>query len=405
MKIALFHNLPSGGAKRAVSEWVRRLTTKHDIDVYTLSTADMEYCDLREYSRNHKVYYFQTRKLFQSPLGRLNQYQRWCDLQDLDNLNKNIAADIDTGGYDIVFTNTCMFTFIPALLRHLETPSVYYLHEPFGQGYTHYFERPYFRSKTRRQFLDKIDPLIHQYHTYLESLQRDSLSRTTRVLANSQFTKVKMESNFGIKSFLCPLGVDIKNFQILPEIRKENFIISVGEMSPRKGFDFIVESVGQIPLEIRPQLILACNSVLEQERQYIHSLADLWGVELKVFTHLNTKELRELYNKALLCVYAPVLEPFGLVPLEAMACGTPVIGVREGGVQESLVHELTGLLVDRDACMFGTAIEWLLTEPDRARGYGCNGRKHVEANWTWERSVAILERYLLETVGRSHYSN
>ena len=47
-------------------------------------------------------------------------------------------------------------------------------------------------------------------------------------------------------------------------------------------------------------------------------------------------------------VYAPIMEPFGFVPLESMACGTPVVGVCEGGVRETIRHEETGLLVDRD---------------------------------------------------------
>ena len=76
MKIALFHNLPSGGAKRAVYEWIKRLSQKHKIDVFSLSTADHNFLDLRSLVTNHKIYQFQPSRLFGSPFGRINQFQR-----------------------------------------------------------------------------------------------------------------------------------------------------------------------------------------------------------------------------------------------------------------------------------------------------------------------------------------
>jgi glycosyltransferase involved in cell wall biosynthesis len=93
-------------------------------------------------------------------------------------------------------------------------------------------------------------------------------------------------------------------------------------------------------------------------------------------------------------VYAPILEPFGLIPLEAMACGTTVIGVNEGGVKESVVHEKTGLLIDRDVDQFADAIQQLMLRPKITKKFGQNGRKHVQQNWTWAQSTANVEQHL-----------
>jgi glycosyltransferase involved in cell wall biosynthesis len=131
----------------------------------------------------------------------------------------------------------------------------------------------------------------------------------------------------------------------------------------------------------------------------VKNLAERNGVNLEVLVGLGIDELMSLYNRAQFCVYAPVMEPFGLVPLEAMACGTPVVGVREGGVQESILHEKTGLLVERNAQKFGTAIQYLLLNPDLITTYGRNGREHVLKNWTWDRSVAFLKSHLSEAAG------
>jgi len=146
-------------------------------------------------------------------------------------------------------------------------------------------------------------------------------------------------------------------------------------------------------------LKLACNIVHADELEYVKHLAGRHAVKLEVLVGLDVQELNSLYNRARFCVYAPVMEPFGLVPLEAMACGTAVIGVREGGVRESILHEQTGILVERDAQKFAAAIQHLVTNPDLAETYGRDGRQHVMNNWTWERSVSTLRSQLVDCAG------
>lgn len=399
MRIAVFHNLPSGGGKRALFEWVRRLAGNHVLEGYSLAGSDHEFCDIRPYLSAHRVFEFSSRGLFKSPFGRLNQLQRWLDLRDLERLNREIAGEIDRGLYDVVFANTCMYTFIPALLQSVETPSVYYLHEPFGSGFQRSFERPYLERGGWRERVDRLDPSIGLYRRRLASIQLGSLRRTTRLLSNSEFTRESIQEQFGVDAPFSPLGVDLDGFYPEEGARREEYVLSVGEMSPRKGFDFIVKALGTIPADRRPALKLACNMVHASERAYVEDLASREGVELEVLAGVKVDGLRDLYNRARACVYAPVMEPFGLVPLEAMACGAPVVGVREGGVRESVVHEETGLLVARDAKLFGEAVMRLLASPELAESYGRNGREHVLRNWSWERSVAVLETALAEVAG------
>jgi glycosyltransferase involved in cell wall biosynthesis len=396
MRIALYHNVPSGGAKRAIFEWVKRLKNDNVIDVYSLATADHDYCDIRPLVHKHYVYPFTPRKLFKSPLGRLNQFQRLQDLNDLVKLGQRIAIEIDDQNYDIVFANTCKLTFIPSLLQFTKSPSNYYLHEPYGRGFLRPIKRPYINDETWRKLLNRFDPLIYLYNRKLELMQRRSSSNTRFFSANSQFTLECMQAEVREKSKICPIGVDLNSFKPCPNIKKEKFIISVGEMSPRKGFDFIIQSVGQIPKEKRPSLKLACNRVDIQEKNYIEKMARLYEVDLEIFTDLKTPELEQFYNEAYLCVYAPLFEPFGLVPLEAMACGTPVVGIKEGGVQESIIDEKTGFLIERNSVKFGEAILRLLDDNDLASAFGQNGREYVAQNWTWEQSAEKLEAYLIQ---------
>ena len=394
MRIALFHNTPSGGAKRAIYEWTRRFKKNHEMHVYTLSSADHGFCDVRPFVRNHRVFDFEPRKLFRSPLGRLNQLQRWRDLGELTRLGHQIAQEIDAGEYDIVFAHTDLYTVIPIFLQFVRTPSVYYLHEPFGQKFSRPILRSYTNENVHRRLLNRYDPLIQLYRNRLEALQRTSVHHTPLLLANSCFTRQQMKTTYGVETPVCHYGVDSDSFRPMPGLPKGQHVLSVGELSPRKGFDFVVESLGHIPSVRRPKLRLVCNTVQPSEWDYVQRLAAQCEVELEVLINLTTAELAIEYNKARLCVYAPVLEPFGLVPVESTSCGTPVIGVEEGGVQESVISGYAGLLVERNPVLFAEAVDYLLSNPALVAEYGRNGREHVLENWTWERSMAELEDYL-----------
>lgn len=396
MRIALFFNLPSGGAKRAVYEWTRRLAKGHEIDVYTLSCAEHDFCDIRSSVQSYKVFDFTPHYLFESPFGRLNQLQYWRDLGLLTNLHQHIADDINSSNYNAVLANASMYTFIPIFLHYVQIPATYYLHEPFGRAINRNLSRTYQRKNRVRGFLDRYDPLIKLYKRRLDSLQVDSIYAADCLLANSAFTKASMKTAYGVDVPICRYGVNPDEFEPMQSISKGSHLLSVGELSPRKGYDFLIDSLGYIPAAQRPKLRIACNHVLPQEKEYIKKLANEKGVVLEILTKLDAARLKIEYNNAAFCVYAPVLEPFGLVPLESMACGTPVVGVREGGIAESIVHEQTGLLVDRNPAAFANAVQYLLSNPALRAEYGRNGREHVLKNWTWDASSAKLEGYLSE---------
>ena len=84
-----------------------------------------------------------------------------------------------------------------------------------------------------------------------------------------------------------------------------------------------------------------------------------------------------ILNRAMLMIYTPRLEPFGFAPLEANACGTPVLAVAEGGVRETIVDGVNGLLVDDDPRAMADAVTRLSNDREYARRLGQAGRKQV----------------------------
>ena len=116
-------------------------------------------------------------------------------------------------------------------------------------------------------------------------------------------------------------------------------------------------------------------------------------------SHISDGEMVECLNRAAAMLYVPVLEPFGLAPLEANACETPVVALAEGGVRESIRDGQNGILVfDEDAAELGRAIAELLANPEWARLLGKRARRDVLENWTWSAACDRLEQELLRTI-------
>ena len=398
MKIALFHNVTSGGAKRTIYEHIKRLTERHQVDLYSLSCAEHKFGDVQTYISHTEITPFQSLPLLKSPLGRLNQAVRIIDLFRLRQVMRLLAEKINCDSYDVALIHPCMFTVSPTILRYLQVPALYFRHDPVRWVQDPSFSRIYNGSNTIRRQLDKIDPLLKAYRRLLVHEDAASMTAASRVVTNSYFMRESLYRIYGVAPSVCYHGVDLELFRPL-KLERQNFVISVGAIAPYKGYDFLIRSLAHIPIDSRPKLILVGNAAVLDEQQYLSNLATELNVIVE-FHHLITNdELVRLYNQAMCTVFSPVMEPFGLVPLESMACGTPVVGVREGGLRETIVHYQTGLLADRDPEHFATAILFLLEDRSLIDRFGQQGRQYVEQQWNWQKAVDKLEMHLVQVAG------
>jgi glycosyltransferase involved in cell wall biosynthesis len=110
-------------------------------------------------------------------------------------------------------------------------------------------------------------------------------------------------------------------------------------------------------------------------------------------------ELISDLSRATAMIYPSRLEPFGLAPLEANACGTPVIGLAEGGVRETVVHGENGLLVPNARPeTIAAAIQKIINDPELAAQLRRQCRPAVLARWKTSAAVERLETALLDTL-------
>jgi glycosyltransferase involved in cell wall biosynthesis len=168
-------------------------------------------------------------------------------------------------------------------------------------------------------------------------------------------------------------------------------------LEPRKRHELAVEAIGRIPAPRRPKLVIVALRANQMKRRRLEQLAGRLGVQLECVFDVTDEELVRWYNRAGAFLHTAVREPFGLVAIEAMACGTPVVAVREGGPQESVQDGVTGLLTDATAEAVASGVDRVVSDAALQQRMGLAGIERVRQLWTWDASVERFERHLRAT--------
>jgi glycosyltransferase involved in cell wall biosynthesis len=282
--------------------------------------------------------------------------------------------------------------------RYLKIPSLLYLHHPKREAFepAHFLYRSL--SHEGEHFLIKIYKKLSLFVYKIDNMLIGRISRlnsqfVSLILTNSHYTREYIYRVYGILAKVNYPGVDLDKFKPLG-LKRKNFVLSVGGLEDAKCFDQIIRALALIPQEERPSLILVAGRKIPRVRDYLLKLSNQKNVSLRILEKISDDELVRLYNEALMVVFVPLMEPFGLVTLESNACGTPVIGIREGGIRESIVDGETGILVERDEQELVQAITKLIDSQEIWEKLSQNGVEYVRKHWTWEKSTVLLETYL-----------
>ena len=219
-----------------------------------------------------------------------------------------------------------------------------------------------------------------------------------RILVNSLFSRESLLRAYGLDAEVCYLGADVHHF-VDRGLPRDHCVVGLGAFSPEKNLSLVVESIALLP-EPRPELIWIGNTAYANEIKRIQALADARGVRFTPQLRIPDDEVIATLNRAAVMVYAPRLEPFGLAPIEAGACGVPIVAVAEGGVRETVIDGRTGILAVSDPQAIADAVGTLLADPDAARRMGQAGRVNAERNWSHEQATDRIERALQRVVAR-----
>jgi D-inositol-3-phosphate glycosyltransferase len=213
---------------------------------------------------------------------------------------------------------------------------------------------------------------------------------------------------------IIPCGFDIK--EISPVAKKtarkkiglplnDRILLQLGRMVPRKGVDNAIRGLARLIKDqnLPAHLIIVGGETDEPGSPPSTELDRLKGIaeEEGVIDHVSfigqksRQELKYYYSAADIFISTPWYEPFGITPVEAMACGTPVIGSNVGGIKYTVVHNKTGFLVEpNDPEALAAYAARLFSNPALIEQYGRHGIQRVNNHFTWRKVTrAIADLY------------
>ena len=395
MKIAVWSNLPTGGARRALHDHVSGLVAKgHHVECWRPPVPDPDWMKMP--CLEHEVpagiigdetsYLKRVIKHIARPTLAMQAMQR----------HSQICAE-QMAGFDVLFANTCCQYHSPFIGRYFKGPKLLYLQEPNRFLYEAHPRLAWLGPESgvswRRRLRGVFDMVALRRQAQAELENAKSFDR---ILVNSYFSAESVSKVYGLDTQVCYLGIDLEKFSSSPTPR-ESFILGVGAIATPKRLELAIRGVGALPSP-RPKLVWVGNYTDATYKISLDLLANIQGVDLEWRFLISDQELVGLMQRAACVLYVPRLEPFGYVPLEAAACGASVVTVREGGLRETMAE--IGYLADPTPESVAQQICRVLADPSLAKANAQANIPEIHAKWGLAAATNRLEAHLLEITRR-----
>lgn len=297
------------------------------------------------------------------------------------------------GGYHLIHANFWMSSLVAHQIKQQTgTPFVVTFHA---------------LGKVRRQHQGKADKFPDVRFRIEEQVVRSA----DGIIAECPQDRVDLMSLYGAsadKIHVVPCGVDLNDFWPIPQAQaratlgfcpNERIVLQLGRMVPRKGVDNVIQAIALLQQRLPTRLVVVGGESPEPdphktpELGRLQSLAKQLGIQEQVtFIGQRGREvLKYFYSAADMFVTTPWYEPFGITPLESMACGTPVIGSNVGGIKFTVRDGETGYLVPpQDAKALCDRLTFLYRRPEVLNLFGRQAIRHVARKFTWSKVASAL---------------
>jgi glycosyltransferase involved in cell wall biosynthesis/phosphoheptose isomerase len=236
------------------------------------------------------------------------------------------------------------------------------------------------------------------------ALERDVVARADRIVAtctDEAFELMRLGADRS-KIHVIPCGVDLEHFR--PDGPAdprglEHRIVYAGRLVERKGIGNVISALERVP---SCELVIAGGPPADElggdpEARRLLSLAEHHGVTERVHLRgrVSRDDLPALLRSADALVTVPWYEPFGITPLEAMACGVPVVASGVGGMIDTVVDGVTGRHVPpRDPVRLAAVLSELLADPAARERQGRAGARRTRQLYDWDRvALSTLDLY------------
>jgi alpha-1,3/alpha-1,6-mannosyltransferase len=255
------------------------------------------------------------------------------------------------------------------------------------------------------------------YRAPLDRLEVPSMRAADLVLVNSRFTAHALAQLGGPANEVLHPGVDVATHARVPDLRgDERTILALGRFDQRKNVPLLLDAFAALrersPVAFARAALVVAGALDPRQPEdvrvaaAIEQHARLRGIADKVTLCASPREAERLALLASsLCVaHAATDEHFGIVPVEAMAAGRPVVAVAAGGPLETVRDGVTGFLRPPTPEAFADALARLLDDPVQARAMGHAARSHAAAHFSRRAFGDALEAALLRVTDGNHPS-
>jgi glycosyltransferase involved in cell wall biosynthesis len=301
------------------------------------------------------------------------------------------------GGYDLLHANFFMSGVVALQVRQaLGTPFVITFHA---------------LGHVRRQHQREVD----EFPAERTDIEERLVAEADAVIAECPQDKFDLETLYRAdpaRLHVVPCGFEKAEFLALPRrfarqvlgfAADERLLVNVGRLVPRKGIDNAIRGLGFLRRDhgIDATLLIVGGNSDVPDPQATPEIARLTAVATRdaagqrvLFSGRRSRELLKLYYAAAdALVTTPWYEPFGITPIEAMACGTPVIGSDVGGLKYTIQDGETGFLVPpNDPAALGERVARFYSSPRLMKRMSRSALRRAHSLFTWERVVAKLDR-------------
>ncbi|MDQ1706399.1 MAG: hypothetical protein QOF18_2765 [Frankiaceae bacterium] len=211
--------------------------------------------------------------------------------------------------------------------------------------------------------------------------------RYDHVFANSAETRRRIETaklRAATEVEVLVPGVDTERITPGDEARVQRFVLA-GRIMWQKNIELAVEAMRLLAAEGTSSSLVVAGAVDEKSRPYLARLRELAaGLPVQFRPDPSDDELVSLYRTSTAALFTARNEDFGIVPLEAMAAGTPVLAVDNGGPRETVVDGVTGWLLAPDVATFADRMRQVLTAPAEVNAMRAAARERAEG-FGWQR--------------------
>lgn len=320
-----------GGAEQVTRE-LANLFPKADI--YTLiATPDL----IKEY--------FPGRTVFQHPKLESSYFRRKY-YRKIMPLYPTYIEDFDLRNYDLAISSS--YLFAKGILCGPDTLHISYVHTPMRQAWIKYHE--YLRNENDVGAFTTL--LLRYVMNYIRLWDVSSSNRVDYFIANSSTVKRRIKNIYQRDATVIHPPVKVEKYRnTYPQVKKEDYYITVGRLVPYKNVELLIKTFNK--LQNRKLYIVGDGN----DRKRLEKMAQSSNITFTGYTEGTEKV--ELLSKAKAFLFAAE-EDFGISPVEAMACGTPVIAYHKGGARDYIREGINGCFFKRQNtdCLHETLLKF-----------------------------------------------